>query len=180
MKTAAKLIKNVQDPPEANRSQAEAHRDPPHSQRTFAASFAASGPMGCSRSASNRRMWWNCSYEDAGVKLQDCLCHWLARQHEEEVTDWFSAWWCWPKWPVKGRWLLGNGGPRSKRRNVASPSRRTHRRRTHRRWVRRNGLVANKEGMEASWRWDSSAISMQFKGAQKSRPLWINLQRTQI
>ena len=49
----------------------------------------------------------DCSYEDAGVKLQDRLCHWLAEQGEEEVADWFAAWWC---GPVKGRWLLGNGG----------------------------------------------------------------------
>ena len=71
----------------------------------------------------------DCSYEDAGVKLLDCLCHWLAEQGEKEVTDWFSAWWC---WPVKGRWLLGNGG---------------------------YGLVANNQGMESSWRWDRNAIS---------------------
>ena len=36
----------------------------------------------------------DCSYQDAGVKLQDHLCHWLAEQHEEEVANWFSAWWC--------------------------------------------------------------------------------------
>ena len=71
----------------------------------------------------------DCSYEDAGVKLQDRLCHWLAEQGEEEVADWFSAWWC---GPVKGRWLLGNGG---------------------------YGLVANVQGMEANWRWDSNVIS---------------------
>ena len=71
----------------------------------------------------------DCSYEDAGVKLQDRLCRWLAEQHEEEVADWFSAWWC---GPVKGRWLLGNGG---------------------------YGLVANNQGMESSWRWDRNAIS---------------------
>ena len=41
----------------------------------------------------------DCSYEEAGVKLQDRLCIWLAEQHEEEVADWFSAWWC---GPVKG------------------------------------------------------------------------------
>ena len=71
----------------------------------------------------------DCSYEDAGVKLQDRLCHWLAEQGEEEVADWFAAWWC---GPVKGRWLLGNGG---------------------------YGLVANNQGMESSWRWDRNAIS---------------------
>ena len=38
----------------------------------------------------------NCSYEDTGVKLQDHLCQWLAKQGEEEVADWFSAWWCGP------------------------------------------------------------------------------------
>ena len=42
----------------------------------------------------------DCSYVDAGVKFQDHLCRWLAKQHEEEVADWFSAWWC---GPVKGR-----------------------------------------------------------------------------
>ena len=71
----------------------------------------------------------DCSYEDAGVKLQDRLCHWLAEQGEEEVADWFSAWLC---GPIKGGWLLGNGG---------------------------YGLVANIQGMEASWRWDRNAIS---------------------
>ena len=38
----------------------------------------------------------DCSYEDVGIKLQDHLCHWLAKQGEEEVADWFSAWWCGP------------------------------------------------------------------------------------
>ena len=71
----------------------------------------------------------DCSYEDAGVKLQDRLRHWLAEQHEEEVAAWFCKWWC---GPIKGRWLLGNGG---------------------------HGLVANNQGMEASCRWDSNAIS---------------------
>ena len=32
----------------------------------------------------------DCSYEDAGVKLQDRLCDWLANQGENEVADWFS------------------------------------------------------------------------------------------
>ena len=39
--------------------------------------------------------------------MQDRLCHWLTEKGEEEVADWFSVWWC---GPVKGRWLLGNGG----------------------------------------------------------------------
>ena len=64
----------------------------------------------------------DCSYEDAGVKLQDCLCNWLAERHEEEVANWFSAWCC---GPVKGRWLLANG---------------------------RHGLVTNNQDMVASWR----------------------------
>ena len=71
----------------------------------------------------------DCSYEDAGVKLQDHLCNWLAEQDEEEVANWFSEWCC---GPVKGRWLLANGG---------------------------HGLVANNQGMVASWRWDRNAIS---------------------
>ena len=51
--------------------------------------------MGHSRSASNRRictsdfMSWcclkDCSNEDAGVKLQDRLCHWLAEKHEDSL-----------------------------------------------------------------------------------------------
>ena len=32
----------------------------------------------------------DCSDEDAGVKLQDRLCRWLAEQGEEEVADWFA------------------------------------------------------------------------------------------
>ena len=71
----------------------------------------------------------DCSYEDAGVKLQDHLCNWLAEQDEEEVANWFSEWCC---GPVKGRWLLANGG---------------------------HGLVANNQGMVASWRWARNAIS---------------------
>ena len=60
----------------------------------------------------------DCSYEDAGVKLQDCWCTWLANQCESEVADWFSQWW---GGSIKGRWLLANGG---------------------------YGLVANNQGME--------------------------------
>ena len=71
----------------------------------------------------------DCSYEDAEVKLQDCLCNWLADQGESEVADWFSQWWC---GSIKGRWLLANGG---------------------------YGLVANNQGMESSWRWERNSIS---------------------
>ena len=71
----------------------------------------------------------DCSYEEAGVKLQDRLCTWLADQGESEVADWFSQWWC---GSIKGRWLLANGG---------------------------YGLVANNQGMESSWRWERNSIS---------------------
>ena len=42
----------------------------------------------------------DCSYEDAGVKLQDCLCDWLSVR----ALVW---WWCESS---KGRWLLNQGG----------------------------------------------------------------------
>ena len=71
----------------------------------------------------------DCSFEDAGVKLQDRLCDWLASSGEESVADWFHEWWC---GDVKGRWLLGNGG---------------------------YGLIANNQGLESRWRWERNSIS---------------------
>ena len=71
----------------------------------------------------------DCSFEDAGVKLQDRLCDWLASSGEAPVADWFHEWWC---GDVKGRWLLGNGG---------------------------YGLIANNQGLESRWRWERNSIS---------------------
>ena len=99
--------------------------------------------MGHSRSASNRRIFtssfmnWCCASRTAATRTRVSSCRIACatgspstgEQGVEEVADWFSAWWC---GPVKGRWLLGNGG---------------------------FGLVANKEGMESSWCWDHNAIS---------------------
>ena len=33
----------------------------------------------------------DCSYEEAGVKLQVRLCYWLADQGESEAADWFAG-----------------------------------------------------------------------------------------
>ena len=65
-----------------------------------------------------------CSYEGAGLRLQELLVSWMRSVHENRAAEWFQQHWC---GPIKGRWLLANGG-------IA--------------------ITANNQPMESTWRWD--------------------------
>ena len=70
-----------------------------------------------------------CSFEGAGLRLQQLLVQWMRSVHEERAADWFQQHWC---GPIKGRWLLANGGI---------------------------GVTANNQGLESTWRWDRTSNS---------------------
>ena len=65
-----------------------------------------------------------CYFPDAGVRLQELLVLWLRSVEETRAADWFERYWC---GPIKGRWLLANGG-------IA--------------------ITANNQGLESTWHWD--------------------------
>ena len=73
------------------------------------------------------------SIPDAGVRLQELLVLWLRSVNETRTADWFERYWC---GPIKGRWLLANGG-------IA--------------------ITGNNQGLESTWRWDRMAISQGYQ-----------------
>ena len=74
-----------------------------------------------------------CSFPDAGVRLQELLVSWLRSVRETRAADWFERHWC---GPIKGRWLLANGG-------IA--------------------ITGNNQGLESTWRWDRMANSQGYQ-----------------
>ena len=74
-----------------------------------------------------------CSFPEAGVRLQELLVLWLRSVEETRAADWFERYWC---APIKGRWLLANGG-------IA--------------------ITGNNQGLESTWRWDRMANSQGYQ-----------------
>ena len=76
------------------------------------------------------------SFADAGVRLQELLVLsllWSRCVRETRAADWFERYWC---CPIKGRWLLANGG-------IA--------------------ITGNNQGLESTWRWDRMANSQRYQ-----------------
>ena len=58
---------------------------------------------------------------------------WLRSVNETRTADWFERYWC---GPIKGRWLLANGG-------IA--------------------ITGNNQDLESTWRWDHMANSQRYQ-----------------